>query len=104
MPDFILGLIGIVIAYFLGAVPFGFLMVKFTQGKDVREAGSGNIGATNVMRTAGRREGLITLVLDIAKGFLAVWITALLTGASANWTSLAALAVMAGHAFPVFLN
>ncbi len=98
------GLLAIVIAYLLGGIPFGFLLVKLTRGTDVRESGSGNIGATNVLRTAGRGVGVATLALDIAKGFAAVWLTAKLTGDAAEWTSLAALAVMAGHAFPVFLK
>lgn len=99
-----LGLLAIVIAYLLGGIPFGFLLVKLTRGTDVREAGSGNIGATNVLRTTGRAAGLATLALDIAKGFVAVWLTAKLTDDAPEWTSLAALAVMAGHAFPVFLK
>ena len=98
------GLLAIVIAYLLGGIPFGFLLVKFTRGTDVRESGSGNIGATNVLRTTGRAAGVATLVLDIAKGFVAVWLTAKLTDDAPEWTSLAALAVMAGHAFPVFLK
>jgi glycerol-3-phosphate acyltransferase PlsY len=98
------GLIAVVIAYVLGAVPFGYLLVRFAHGKDVREAGSGNIGATNVLRTSGRALALATLVLDIAKGFAAVWIASRLTGGAPQWTSLAALAVMGGHAYPVFLR
>src|SRR4029079_18957448 len=61
-------------------------------------------GATNVLRTTGRAAGVATLLLDIAKGYLAVWLAAELTGGAPEWTSLAALAVMAGHAFPVFLK
>jgi glycerol-3-phosphate acyltransferase PlsY len=99
-----LGLLSLAIAYLLGAIPFGYLLVKFSSGQDVRDAGSGNIGATNVLRTTGRAAGIATLALDIAKGFLAVWLAAKLTGDSPWWTSLAALAVMAGHAFPVFLQ
>jgi glycerol-3-phosphate acyltransferase PlsY len=99
-----LGLLALLIAYLLGAIPFGFLLVKFTRGADVRSSGSGNIGATNVLRTAGPLEAVVTLVLDIAKGFLAVWIAATLTHDAPLWTSLAALAVMAGHAYPVFLQ
>ena len=99
-----LGLLAIVIAYLLGGIPFGFLLVKFTRGTDVRESGSGNIGATNVLRTTGRAIAVATLVLDIAKGFVAVWLAAELTGDEPQWTSLAALTVMAGHAFPVFLK
>ena len=58
------------IAYLLGAIPFGYLLVKWKTGADVRAAGSGNIGATNVMRTTGRAAGVATLLLDIAKGYL----------------------------------
>jgi glycerol-3-phosphate acyltransferase PlsY len=99
-----LGLVAIVIAYLLGGIPFGFLLVKLTRGTDVRESGSGNIGATNVLRTSGPAVGVATLLLDIAKGYLAVWLAAELTGGAPEWTSLAALAVMAGHAYPVFLK
>jgi acyl phosphate:glycerol-3-phosphate acyltransferase len=99
-----LGLLAVVIAYLLGGIPFGYLLVKFTKGADVRESGSGNIGATNVLRTTGRAAGVATLLLDIAKGYLAVWLAAALTGDAPEWTSLAALAVMAGHAYPVFLK
>jgi glycerol-3-phosphate acyltransferase PlsY len=92
------------IAYFLGAIPFGYLLVRWTTGRDVRASGSGNIGATNVLRTTSRSLGVLTLALDIGKGFVAVWIAARLSGGSALWTSAAAVAVMAGHAFPVFLG
>ena len=98
------GLLAIVIAYLLGAIPFGYFLTRFTTGKDVREHGSGNIGATNVLRAAGRAAGIGTLVLDIAKGSAAVWIAGLLTGNSPGWMADAALAVMLGHAFPVFLG
>ena len=64
----------VLIAYLLGAIPFGYLLVKWKTGGDVRAAGSGNIGATNVLRTTGGSAGIATLLLDIAKGYLAVWI------------------------------
>src|ERR1700730_14364854 len=99
-----LGLLAIIVAYLLGGIPFGFLLVKLTRGADVRESGSGNIGATNVLRTTGRAAAVATLILDIAKGFAGVWLAAALTGGAPEWTSLAALAVMAGHAWPVFLK
>jgi glycerol-3-phosphate acyltransferase PlsY len=92
------------IAYLLGAIPFGYLLVRWKTGSDVRSKGSGNIGATNVMRTTGRSAGIATLLLDIAKGYLAVWIAGRLTGHDLLWMSVAALAVMAGHAYPVFLG
>lgn len=98
------GALSLVFAYLIGSIPFGYLLVKLTTGKDVRAQGSGNIGATNVLRTTGRAVAIATLLLDIAKGFTAVWLAAKLTGDAQAWTSLAALAVMAGHAFPVFLK
>ena len=91
-------------AYLIGAIPFGFLLVKLKTGADIRSSGSGNIGATNVLRTSGRAAGIATLLLDIAKGYFAVWLAGRLTGGSAFWTSAAALAVMAGHAYPIFLR
>ncbi len=94
----------LLIAYLLGAIPFGYLLVKLKTGRDVRGLGSGNIGATNVLRTTSRALGFVTLLLDIGKGFLAVWIAARLMTGSPLWTSAAALTVMAGHAFPVFLK
>ena len=98
------GLLALVIAYLIGAVPFGYLLVRLTTGKDVRSSGSGNIGATNVLRTTGRAAGVATLLLDIAKGYFAVFLAAKMTDDDPLWMSLAALAVMAGHAFPVFLK
>ncbi len=98
------GLLALVIAYLIGAIPFGYLLVRISTGKDVRSAGSGNIGATNVLRTTGRAAGVATLLLDVAKGFVAVFIAAKMTDEDPWWMSLAALAVMAGHAFPVFLK
>jgi glycerol-3-phosphate acyltransferase PlsY len=92
------------IAYLLGAIPFGYLLVKWTTGADVRTGGSGNIGATNVLRTTGRAAGIATLLLDIGKGYLAVWIGDRLSNHSVISISIAALAVMAGHAYPVFLS
>ncbi len=92
------------IAYLLGAIPFGWVLVKLKTGQDVRSFGSGNIGATNVLRTTGRLIGVLTLVFDIAKGYIAVWLMARYTSESPLWMSAAALAVIAGHAYPVFLK
>lgn len=96
--------LAVIIAYLLGAIPFGYLFVRYALGQDIRSMGSGNIGATNVHRTAGRKAGVIVLILDIAKGFLAVWIAARLTHDAPLGLALGALGVMAGHAFPVFLR
>ncbi len=94
----------VIAAYLIGAIPFGYLLVKLKSGRDVRAFGSGNIGATNVLRTSGRMLGVATLLLDIGKGASAVWLADWLTRGSVLWMSVAALAVMAGHAFPVFLK
>lgn len=99
-----IALVVLLVAYLLGAIPFGYLLVKWTSGADVRRAGSGNIGATNVLRTSGRAAGIATLLLDMAKGYFAVWVAGRLTEQQPLWMSAAALAVMAGHAYPVFLN
>src|SRR5271168_571293 len=96
--------LGLLIAYLLGDIPFGYLLVKVTTGRDVRASGSGNIGATNVLRTTGRAAGIATLLLDIGKGYLAVWLEGRLTGANVEWMSAAALAVMIGHSYPVLLH
>jgi glycerol-3-phosphate acyltransferase PlsY len=97
-------LLALVVAYLVGGIPFGYLLVRLKTGEDVRSMGSGNIGATNVLRTSGRAIAVVTLLLDIGKGFFAVWLAARLTDDSVGWTSLAALAVMAGHAYPIFLK
>jgi glycerol-3-phosphate acyltransferase PlsY len=96
--------LALVVSYVIGGIPFGYLLVRLKSGQDVRSMGSGNIGATNVLRTSGWAIAVTTLLLDIAKGFLAVWLTAKLTDHSVDWQSLAALAVMLGHAYPVFLK
>lgn len=93
-----------VTAYLLGGVPFGYLFVRFALGKDIRTMGSGNIGATNVHRSAGGKAGVIVLLLDILKGFAAVWFANFLTHGNTTALALAVAAVMLGHAFPVFLR
>src|ERR1700733_10805062 len=97
-------LLVLVTAYLVGGIPFGYLLVRLKTGEDVRTKGSGNIGATNVLRTTGRAVAVATLLLDIAKGFFAVWLAAKLTSDDPLWMSAAALAVMGGHAYPVFLK
>ena len=99
-----MGLVAVVIAYLLGSIPFGYVIVRLKTGSDIRASGSGNIGATNVLRTTGRGAGILTLLLDFAKGYLAVWLAWRLTGADAAWTGTAAVAVLLGHAYPVFLR
>ena len=99
-----MGALGVLIAYLMGGIPFGLVIVRVMTGKDVREVGSGNIGATNVLRTTGRAAGVTTLILDIAKAFFAVWLTDRLSGGSIFWMSFAAFAALVGHAFPIWLK
>src|ERR1700690_3451439 len=96
--------LALIAAYLIGGIPFGYLVVKFATGADVRGQGSGNIGATNVLRTTGRAAGVVTLLLAIGKGYLAAWIAGRLSHGEGLWMSAAALAVVAGHAYPVFLK
>lgn len=98
------GILALAAAYLIGGIPFGFLLVKLTTGKDVRSSGSGNIGATNVLRTTGRGAAMLTLLLDIGKGFVAVWLAGRMTAGDTGWTAASAVAVMLGHVFPIFLG
>jgi glycerol-3-phosphate acyltransferase PlsY len=94
-----------VVAYFLGSIPFGLLLVKFfRQGRDVRSEGSGNIGAANVTRVAGPGVGLATLLLDAGKGYLAVWLAARWSDGNVRWIMAAAVAAVLGHLFPIWLR
>src|SRR5260370_8104413 len=91
-------------AYLLGAVPFGLLLAKLFGGADVRKAGSGNIGATNVARVVGPLAGILTLVFDTAKGTAAVWFASRVTNHSPTWMMAAAFAVLPGTCFPLWLK
>jgi len=90
------------LAFLLGSIPFGFLIVRFTRGEDIRSRGSGNIGATNVYRQS-RAAGVATLLLDAGKGYLAVEVARKL-GLAPEWQALAALCAIAGHVFTPWLR
>jgi len=92
------------IAYALGSIPFGLLIVKAMCGGDVRKSGSGNIGATNVSRVAGPFAGILTLLLDAAKGSVAVLAAARLTEDSAVWMIVAGICALLGHCYPLWLH
>ena len=97
----------LIVAYLIGSIPFGYLIVRLRGGGDVRETGSGGTGATNVSRRAGKAAGVFTLVLDALKGAVAVVWAAVLAGPSphAAWiVTAAAIAVIVGHIFPVWLK
>jgi acyl phosphate:glycerol-3-phosphate acyltransferase len=98
------------VAYLLGSIPFGYLLVRFFRGQDIRSVGSGNIGATNVLRSGARGLGLATFLLDVLKGCTAVWLGGLLASWLApglelrNAEALAAIFAVIGHMFPVWLG
>jgi acyl phosphate:glycerol-3-phosphate acyltransferase len=95
------------LAYLLGSVPFGYLIVRAKGGGDVRAHGSGGTGATNVTRRAGRAAGVLTLALDAVKGAAAVLLARYLLaeGFEVNWwVAAAALGAVLGHVFPVWLG
>src|SRR5215472_14587490 len=108
-----------VIAYLLGSIPFGYLLVRIFRGQDIRQSGSGNIGATNVVRSGAKGLGIATLVLDALKGFIAVAIGGMLANVeypgvqicgnprmalAMRLMSIAALFAVLGHMFPVWLK
>jgi glycerol-3-phosphate acyltransferase PlsY len=88
--------------YLLGSMPFGYWVVRLLKGEDVRTAGSGNIGATNVWRTYGKAYGIPIVVLDVAKGFVPALVGTLLVGELVG--VLAGGAAMLGHWRPLFLG
>lgn len=88
-------------AYVLGSVSFSLIVVRLLVGTDIREHGSGNAGATNVLRTAGRWPAILVLISDIGKGALAVGL-ARWAGVPDPWVGAAAVAAVAGHVFPIF--
>ena len=91
-----------VFGYLLGSIPFGLLLTRAVGGPDIRDIGSGNIGATNVLRTGHKGLAAATLVLDMLKGTLAVLVTAHFAGP--NIALAAGLAAFLGHLFPVWLK
>lgn len=91
-----------IIAYTLGSIPFGLLLARLMGYGDLRKIGSGNIGATNAMRTGNKVLGITTLLLDMGKGALAVWLCQRYYGA--EYAPLAALFAVLGHVFPVWLK
>jgi glycerol-3-phosphate acyltransferase PlsY len=107
-----LWILSLSVAYLLGSIPFGYLLVWVFRKEDVREQGSGNIGATNVARSGGKWLGIATLVLDLAKGYAAVAFARYVgmgTGigigpALYDLAVAAAVAAVVGHVFPVWLG
>ena len=97
LPTLVVGLVG----YLLGSIPFGIILTRLFSAGDLRSIGSGNIGATNVLRTGRKGLALVTLLLDLAKGYVAVRLAANLPGGD---PALGGLAAVIGHCFPVWLK
>ena len=93
----------LLLAYLIGSIPFSFLVARRFGVTDVRKVGSGNVGATNVMRSAGTLAGLAAFALDFAKGSLAS-LAGLRLGGDPSWGALAAMAAILGHMYPVWLG
>jgi glycerol-3-phosphate acyltransferase PlsY len=91
------------LAYLLGSVSFSILVVRLIAGKDIRQEGSGNAGATNVLRNHGAKAGIVVALFDVAKGAAAVWAMRAVTG-DLRYLAAAAVAVVLGHVFPVFFR
>jgi glycerol-3-phosphate acyltransferase PlsY len=94
----------LVVAYLLGSIPFGLVFGRVFAKTDVREVGSGNIGATNVIRAAGPLPGILTLLFDAGKGALAVLLAARFTNHDATSMMMAAVFALIGHCYPVWLR
>ena len=92
------------LAYLLGSIPFGYLIVRWQKGIDVRSTGSGSIGATNVMRNLGVIGFIATFILDFGKGAAAVLLASRMTGGNPRWIAAAAVAAILGHCYPVWLK
>ena len=108
---FISYLVAAVAAYLLGSIPFGYLLVRFFRKEDIRQQGSGNIGATNVMRSGSKGLGAVTFLLDVSKGYGAVWLcgawalhAGLASDVHSNVVAIAALFVVLGHIYTVWLG
>ncbi len=94
----------LVAAYLIGAIPTGIILTRLTGGEDIRKAGSGNIGATNVYRVAGRKLGVITLIGDALKGVVPLLIASQGFGLQGAALALVGLAAFVGHCYPVYLG
>ena len=97
-------LISIPLAYLLGSIPFGYLLVRIFRNEDIRASGSGNIGATNVARSGAKGLGIATLLLDLGKAWLAVVIAQHLAPGNFDLAMAAAVVAILGHMFPVWLG
>ena len=93
-----------VLAYFIGSIPFALLLARRWGTTDLRRVGSGNLGATNVLRASGVRAGLLVALLDIAKGAVSVLVAERLSGGAGAAPAVAGLAAVVGHVYPIWLK
>lgn len=93
-----------IFAYLLGSIPVGWIVGKVFYHKDIRKDGSGNVGATNALRLFGTATGIVVLLLDAAKGFIATFLAVKLLPAGSPIMALCALLVILGHVFPLYLG
>jgi len=96
-------IIAIIVAYLIGSISSAILIAKFLKLPDPRTQGSGNAGATNILRTVGRNQALVVLIIDILKGMIAVWIGRMF-GVEGPMLGFVALGVVVGHIFPIFFK
>jgi len=92
------------LSYLLGSIPFGYLIVRWQRGVDVRSTGSGGTGATNVMRNLGIIGFVATFILDAGKGVVAVLLASRLSSGDPRWIAASSVAAILGHCFPVWLR
>jgi glycerol-3-phosphate acyltransferase PlsY len=113
LQEILVSIVLVLIAYILGSIPTGYLAGKYLQGIDIREVGSGSTGATNVLRTLGKKTAIAVLTIDILKGAIALWLVKLtyqleLTNLPENWQPwliiAAGIAALLGHSKSLFLN
>lgn len=103
MSEIALKIIFLAAAYLIGSIPFGYIVTRASKGLDIRRQGSGGIGFTNVIRTVGKKEGVIVLILDIVKGLGVVILARVIIG-TGDWIGVIPLAAVMGHNYPIYLR
>ncbi|MCC7032686.1 MAG: glycerol-3-phosphate 1-O-acyltransferase PlsY [Acidobacteria bacterium] len=97
-------MIAAMVGYIVGSLPLGFLIARGRRGIDLRRVGSGNVGAANVYRSAGRSLGVAVMLVDVAKGASGVWLARFVDGGSGDGAALAGLGAVVGHVYPIWLR
>ena len=96
-------ILGCIISYFLGSIPFSYIIAKKVKGVDLRLVGEGNVGGRNVWHVVGKKYGVLAALLDVFKGFLSYWVGFFL-GLSPWWVWLCGFSCVLGHGYPIFLK